>query len=83
MISPSNSDRSNSGLSRFTYWKLKRGESNPDTSANLRLRSILAVAQTLDIELADLLPKHTPNISSRQPLEVLHALFLNFNVYKR
>ena len=53
------------GLSRFTYWKLERGESNPDTPANPRLRSILAVAQALDIELADLLPKHTPDLRRR------------------
>ena len=53
------------GLSRFTYWKLERGESNPDTPANPRLRSNLAVAQALDIELADLLPKHTPDLRRR------------------
>lgn len=52
------------GLSRFTYQKLERGESNPDTSANPRLRSILAFAQALDIE-ADLLPKHTPDLCSQ------------------
>jgi len=49
------------GLSRFTYWKLERGESNPDTPANPRLRSILTVAQALNTELANLLPKHTPD----------------------
>ena len=54
-----------SGLSRFTYWKLKRGESNSDTPANPRLRSILAAAQALDIKLADLLPKHTPDLRYR------------------
>ena len=53
------------GLSRFTYWKLEQGESNPDTPANPRLRSILAVAQALDIEQADLLPKHTPDLRRR------------------
>ena len=53
------------GLSRFTYWKLEQGESNPDTPANPRLRSILAVAQALDVELTDLLPKHIPDLRRR------------------
>ena len=53
------------GLSRFTYWKLERGESNPDTPANSRLRSILAVAHAPDIELTDLLPKHIPDLHCR------------------
>ena len=52
-------------LSRFTYWKLERGESNPDIPANPRLRNILAVAQALDIELADLLPEYTPDLHRR------------------
>lgn len=53
------------GLSRFTYWKLECRESNPDTPANPRLRSILAVTQVLDVELADLLPKHIPDLRYR------------------
>lgn len=59
---PRTGSRADAGLSRFTYWKLERGESNPDTPANPRLRSILAVAQALDVELADLLPKHIPDL---------------------
>ncbi|WP_156147876.1 hypothetical protein [Bifidobacterium kimbladii] len=50
------------GLSRFTYWKLEREESNPDIPANPRLRSILTLAQALDIKLADLLPMHIPDL---------------------
>ncbi|MDT7511735.1 hypothetical protein [Bifidobacterium sp. H6bp9] len=50
------------GLSRFTHWKLERRESNPYTPANPRLCNILAVAQALDVELADLLPKHIPDL---------------------
>ena len=50
------------GLSRFTYWKLEREESNPDIPANPRLCSILTLAQALDIKLADLLPMHIPDL---------------------
>jgi transcriptional regulator with XRE-family HTH domain len=52
-------------LSRFTYWKLERGESNPDTPANPSLRNVLAVAQSLDVELEDLLPDSVPDLRNR------------------
>lgn len=52
-------------ISRFTYWKLERGESNPKTPANPSLRNMLAVAQALDVELTDLLPPDTPDLLTR------------------
>lgn len=52
-------------LSRFTYWKLERGESNPDTPANPSLRTLLAVSQALGVELCDLLPEHVPDLLNR------------------
>lgn len=53
------------GLSRYTYWKLERGQSNPETPANPSLRNVLAIAQALDVGLSDLLPDHTPDLHSR------------------
>lgn len=50
------------GLSRYTYWKLERGQSNPETPANPSLRSILAITQALDTDLSDLLPEHIPDL---------------------
>lgn len=44
------------GISTFTYRKLEKGESNPGTSANPRLRTLVALARTLDVSVADLLP---------------------------
>lgn len=44
------------GLATFTYCKLERGESNPGTPANPRLRTIVCLAEVLDISLTELLP---------------------------
>ncbi|WEV67821.1 helix-turn-helix transcriptional regulator [Bifidobacterium sp. ESL0769] len=52
-------------LSRFTYWKLERGESNPGTPANPSLRNLLAVAQSLGVDLEDLLPGTVPDLRNR------------------
>jgi transcriptional regulator with XRE-family HTH domain len=47
-------------ISAFTYRKLEKGESNPGTAANPRLRTLIALAEVLDVELADLLPPKRP-----------------------
>ncbi|MDQ1131241.1 helix-turn-helix domain-containing protein [Microbacterium sp. SORGH_AS_0888] len=44
------------GLSAFTYRKLEKGESNPGTPANPRLRTLSALAAVLEIPLSTLLP---------------------------
>jgi DNA-binding XRE family transcriptional regulator len=44
------------GLSTFTYRKLEKGESNPGTPANPRLRTIASLAEVLGLPLAELLP---------------------------
>ena len=44
------------GISSFTYRKLERGESNPGTPANPRLRTLVALAEVLDVSVAELLP---------------------------
>ena len=52
-------------LSRYTFQKLEKGESRPDSAANPRLMTLLAVAQVLDVELTVLLPQHAPDIRAR------------------
>lgn len=51
-----------SRLTRYTYQKYEKGESAPGRPANPTLRTLLAIAQTLDAQLLDLLPSETPNL---------------------
>ena len=44
------------GLATFTYRKLEKGESNPGTAANPRLRTLVALAEVLGAPLSELLP---------------------------
>ena len=44
------------GLATFTYRKLEKGESNPGTAANPRLRTLVTLAEVLEVPLRDLLP---------------------------
>ncbi len=44
------------GLATFTYRKLERGESNPGTPANPRLRTIVSLAEVLGVPLDQLIP---------------------------
>jgi DNA-binding phage protein len=39
--------------------------SRPDSAANPRLMTLLAIAQVLDIELNELLPPRTPDLTLR------------------
>lgn len=52
-------------LSRYTYQKLEKGESRPGTPANPRLMTLLAIAQVLKVDLDDLLPSPTPDLTAR------------------
>ncbi len=45
------------GVSAFTYRKLEKGESNPGTPANPRLRTLVSLAEVLGVPVATLLPK--------------------------
>jgi transcriptional regulator with XRE-family HTH domain len=45
------------GISAYTYRKLESGESNPGTPANPRLRTLVALAEVLEVELSELLPR--------------------------
>lgn len=51
------------GISTFTYRKLEKGESNPGTPANPRLRTLVALAAVLNVPLASLLPAYIPDVS--------------------
>jgi transcriptional regulator with XRE-family HTH domain len=51
------------GISTFTYRKLEKGESNPGTPANPRLKTLVALAEVLSIALIDLLPHRKPGIA--------------------
>ncbi|MCL2403229.1 MAG: helix-turn-helix domain-containing protein [Coriobacteriia bacterium] len=47
------------GVSTFTYQKLENGQSNPDTPANPRLRTLVAISRVLEVPLDELLPKQS------------------------
>jgi transcriptional regulator with XRE-family HTH domain len=51
------------GISSFTYRKLEKGESNPGTPANPRLRTLVALAEILELDVRDLLPPVDPSIA--------------------
>lgn len=53
------------GLSRYTYQKLEKGESRPGMPANPTVKTLLAIAQVLDLTLADLLPSDVPDLTAR------------------
>jgi transcriptional regulator with XRE-family HTH domain len=50
-------------ITSFTYRKLEKGESNPGTPANPRLRTLMALAEVLDVDLAELLPPGKPGVA--------------------
>ena len=51
-----------SRLTRYTYQKYEKGESSPGHPANPTLRTLLAIAQTLDAPLSDVLPWSAPDL---------------------
>ena len=52
-------------LSRYTYQKFEKGESRPGSPANPSVRSLLAIAQALDVDVISLLPDWAPDLTSR------------------
>ncbi len=54
-----------SNLSRYTYQKLEKGESRPGSPANPTVKTLLAVAQVLDVQITDLLPPSVPDLTIR------------------
>src|SRR5690349_13790233 len=47
------------GISTFTYQKLEKGESNPGSPANPRLRTLAELADALGVSLHELLPERS------------------------
>jgi DNA-binding XRE family transcriptional regulator len=56
---------SRAGLSRFIYRQYESGESRRGTAANPALRSVLSIAQVLQVPIEELLPKPIPDLRSR------------------
>lgn len=52
------------GISTFTYRKMEKGESNPGTPANPRLHTLISLAEVLDTDIKDLLPRSPGGIAS-------------------
>lgn len=52
------------GIAAYTYRKLEKGESNPGTPANPRLRTLVALAEVLGVRLTDLLPPEAPAVQA-------------------
>lgn len=53
-------------ITSYTYGKLEKGESNPGTPANPRLRTLVALAEVLEVDVGELLPKRLPGIAYRE-----------------
>ncbi|MFG6446494.1 helix-turn-helix domain-containing protein [Microbacterium sp. P07] len=52
------------GIAAFSYRKLEKGESNPGTPANPRLRTLVALAGVLGVPVAALLPPDPEGITA-------------------
>jgi transcriptional regulator with XRE-family HTH domain len=51
------------GISAYTYRKIESGTSNPGTPANPRLRTLVALAEVLGVDVSELLPKRQLGIA--------------------
>lgn len=51
------------GISAYTYQKFEKGESKPGTPMNPRLFTLLALAEALDVTLADIVPANWPDLT--------------------
>lgn len=54
-----------SGIARYTYQRYERGESKAGVPANPPLRALLAMAQVLGVDLAQMTPDGVPDLRSR------------------
>lgn len=52
------------GIAGQTYYKFEKGESKPGTPLNPRLRTLLAVAQVLEVDISTLLPADLPDLTA-------------------
>ena len=50
-------------ITAYTYRKIEKGESNPGTPANPRLKTLVALAEVLDVDVSELLPAFKPGVA--------------------
>lgn len=53
------------GLTRYTYQMYEKGESRPGAPMNPSLRSLLGLAQALEVDLVELIPNDAPDFRRR------------------
>ncbi|WP_285035872.1 helix-turn-helix transcriptional regulator [Plantibacter sp. ME-Dv--P-095] len=53
------------GLARYTYQRYEKGESRAGVPSNPPLRSLLALARVLGVELAEMVPEPAPDLRVR------------------
>lgn len=53
------------GMTRFTYQRLEKGSTRRGDPVNPSLRSLIALAQVLSVELSALLPDEMPDLRLR------------------
>ena len=51
-------------ISSYTYQKYEKGESRPGTPLNPQLKTLVALSQTLDVPLVELLPSWSPDLTN-------------------
>jgi transcriptional regulator with XRE-family HTH domain len=52
------------GIAAYSYRKLEKGESNPGTPGNPRLRTLVAIAGVLGVPVAALLPPDPEGVTA-------------------
>ena len=53
------------GLTRFTYQRYEKGESQAGHPSNPTLLSLIALAQVFGVSIQDLLPPEVPDVTAR------------------
>jgi transcriptional regulator with XRE-family HTH domain len=51
------------GLSKYGLGLLEQGVQRPDSPANPKLRTLVALSHTLGVDLSDLIPANSPDIT--------------------
>ena len=53
------------GLTRYTYQRYERGETQSGAASNPTLRTLLALSQVFEVPLQDLIPARIPDVTVR------------------
>lgn len=53
------------GLTRYTYQRYERGETQSGSASNPTLRTLLALSQVFEVPLQDLIPARIPDVTVR------------------